>query len=59
MTGLLMGPLKDATGLGVVRADLAGVVRRVLGSARVFAADQPPRPGLADPGPLLARAITD
>jgi hypothetical protein len=35
MTGLLAGPLKDATGVGAVHADLAGVVQQVPGPARV------------------------
>jgi hypothetical protein len=57
MTGLLAGPLTDAAGLDAVRADLAGVVRQVLGPP-AFRWDQPMRPGLAEPGPPLARAIT-
>jgi hypothetical protein len=58
MTGLPAGPLKDAAGLDAVRADLASVVQQILGPAPRFAADEPQRPGLAEPGPSLARAIT-
>jgi hypothetical protein len=59
MNGLPAGPLNDAAGLDAVRADLASVVQQVPGPARVSLRISPPRPGQAEPGPPLARAITD
>jgi hypothetical protein len=58
MTGLLAGRLKDPAGLDAVRADLASVVQWVLEPARVRCG-LATATGLAEPGPPLARAITD
>jgi len=58
MTGLRTGPLMGAAGLDAVRADLASAVPHVPGPRPRLAADQPLRPGLAEPRAPLAPAIT-
>jgi hypothetical protein len=55
---LLAGTVQDAAGPGAVCADLAGAVPQVPGTRPRFAAGQPMRLGLAEPGLPLMRAIT-
>jgi hypothetical protein len=58
MTRLPAGPLRDTARLGGVRADLAGVVPRVAGPARVPLPISPRDRDRLNPGPSRARAIT-
>jgi hypothetical protein len=59
MTGLLAGPVKDAADLDAGRAEAADLDAGRAGHCREagpgtrprVAADQPMRPGLAEPGP--------